>query len=222
MAGLLLASVQLLPTLELRMASQRDGMQQQDGQQAAFPPAYGHLPPLYLTQLVGSWWYWHSPEVLQSRTLLRTPGACSADTNAVEAHLYAGLLPLGLCLLALNGKIRRQLTGTGWKVWLLLSAAAATYATGWLVPVLGRLPGFSFFMGPGRYSIVCQMGLALLAGLVLDVLLRRRSAAVRTVIAAVVAVLTMVDLQWSSLAVSDAVVVTNPPLAALSESWLAE
>lgn len=222
LAGLLLASVQLLPTLELRMASQRDGMQQQDGQPAAFNPAYGHLPPLYLTQLVGSWWYWHSPEVLQSRTLLRTPGACSADTNAVEAHLYAGLLPLGLCLLALNGKIRRQLTGTGWKVWLLLSAAAATYATGWLVPVLGRLPGFSFFMGPGRYSIVCQMGLALLAGLVLDVLLRRRSAAVRTVIAAVVAVLTMVDLQWSSLAVSDAVVVTNPPLAALSESWLAE
>ena len=222
LAGLLLASVQLLPTLELRMASQRDGVQQQDGQPAAFNPAYGHLPPLYLTQLVGSWWYWHSPEVLQSRTLLRTPGACSADTNAVEAHLYAGLLPLGLCLLALNGKIRRQLTGTGWKVWLLLSAAAATYATGWLVPVLGRLPGFSFFMGPGRYSIVCQMGLALLAGLVLDVLLRRRSAAVRTVIAAVVAVLTMVDLQWSSLAVSDAVVVTNPPLAALSESWLAE
>ena len=222
LAGLLLASVQLLPTLELRMASQRDGVQQQDGQPAAFNPSYGHLPPLYLTQLVGSWWYWHSPEVLQSRTLLRTPGACSADTNAVEAHLYAGLLPLGLCLLALNGKIRRQLTGTGWKVWLLLSAAAATYATGWLVPVLGRLPGFSFFMGPGRYSIVCQMGLALLAGLVLDVLLRRRSAAVRTVIAAVVAVLTMVDLQWSSLAVSDAVVVTNPPLAALSESWLAE
>jgi len=222
LAGLLLASVQLLPTLELRMASQRDGVQQQDGQPTAFNPAYGHLPPLYLTQLVGSWWYWHSPEVLQSRTLLRTPGACSADTNAVEAHLYAGLLPLGLCLLAMNGKIRRQLTGTGWKVWLLLSAAAATYATGWLVPVLGRLPGFSFFMGPGRYSIVCQMGLALLAGLVLDVLLRRRSAAVRTVIAAVVAVLTMVDLQWSSLAVSDAVVVTNPPLAALSESWLAE
>jgi len=222
LAGLLLASVQLLPTLELRMASQRDGVQQQDGQPAAFNPAYGHLPPLYLTQLVGSWWYWHSPEVLQSRTLLRTPGACSADTNAVEAHLYAGLLPLGLCLLALNGKIRRQLTGTGWKVWLLLSAAAATYATGWLVPVLGRLPGFSFFMGPGRYSIVCQMGLALLAGLVMDVLLRRRSAAVKTVIAAVVAVLTMVDLQWSSLAVSDAVVVTNPPLAALPESWLAE
>lgn len=222
LAGLLLASVQLLPTLELRMASQRDGVQQQDGQPTAFNPAYGHLPPLYLTQLVGSWWYWHSPEVLQSRTLLRTPGACSADTNAVEAHLYAGLLPLGLCLLAMNGKIRRQLTGTGWKVWLLLSAAAATYATGWLVPVLGRLPGFSFFMGPGRYSIVCQMGLALLAGLVLDVLLRRRSAAVRTVIAAVMTVLTMVDLQWSSLAVSDAVVVTNPPLAALSESWLAE
>ena len=221
LVGLLLASVQLLPTLELRKTSQRDGQQQQDGQPAAFNPAYGHLPPLYLTQLAGSWWYWHSPEVVQSRELLRTPGACTADTNAVEAHLYVGLLPLALCLLALNRQIRRQLSGTGWKVWLLLSAAAAIYTTGWLVPVLGRLPGFSFFMGPGRYSIVCQMGLALLAGLVLDVLLRRRSAAVRTVIAAFVAVLTMVDLQWSSLAVSDAVVVTNPPLAALPESWLA-
>lgn len=221
LVGLLLASVQLLPTLELRRASQRDGLRTQDGRSVAFNPAYGHMPPLYLTQLVASWWYWHSPELVQSRSMLRTPGACSADTNAVEAHLYLGLLPLGLCLLTLNRRIRRQLPGSGWRVWLLLSAGALVYATGWLVPLLGRLPGFGFFMGPGRYSIVVQLGLSLLAGLVLDVVLRRRGAVFRVAVSAAVAGLTMVDLQWSSRAVSDAVVVANPPLKSLPDSWLA-
>ena len=222
LTGLLLASVQLLPTLELRRASQRDGIRSEADRTVAFNPAYGHLPPLYVTQLAASWWYWHSPEVVQSRAMLRTPGACGADTNAVEAHLYLGLLPLGLCLLALNRRIRRQLPGSGWKIWLLLSAAALIYATGWLVPVLGRLPGFGFFMGPGRYSIVSQLGLALLAGLVLDVILRRRSAVLRVGVSAAVAGITMVDLQWSALAVSDAVVIANPPLKSLPDSWLAQ
>lgn len=220
LCGLLLAAVQLKPTLDLRQASQRDGALQDDTQRPIFNPAYGHLPPLYLTQLVASWWYWHAPEVVQSREMLRTPFASTADTNAVEAHLYVGLLPFALCLLTLNGGIRRQLAGHHWKVWLALSAAAAVYATGWLVPILGRLPGFGFFMGPGRYSIICQFGLALLAGTVLDTLLRRRSEYLRAIVLLLIGTLTFMDLQWSSQAVSDAVVVPSPPLHALSDSWL--
>ena len=53
--GILLAAVQLIPTLELRQMSQRDGGH------AVFNPMYGHMPPVYLSQLVASWWYWHSP-----------------------------------------------------------------------------------------------------------------------------------------------------------------
>ena len=157
---------------------------------------------------------------MQSREILRTPLASTADTNVVEAHLYVGLLPFALCLLTLNGGIRRQLAGHHWKVWLALSAAAAVYATGWLVPILGRLPGFGFFMGPGRYSIICQFGLALLAGTVLDTLLRRRSEFLRAMVLLLIGALTFMDLQWSSQAVSDAVVVSSPPLHSLSDSWL--
>ena len=57
---------------------------------------------------------------------------------------------------------------------LLLGLAAVVYATGWLIPVTRHLPGFSFFMGPGRYGIVAALAVALLAGYSLDRWLSRR------------------------------------------------
>ena len=214
--AILLAAVQLRPTLELRLSSQRS-----EGQ-SVFNPSYGHMPPLYTTQLAASWWYWHSPEVIQSRALLRTPLAASADTNAVEAHFCVGLIPLGLCLCLANPGIRRRLPAGTVVFWLLTACLSTVYAFGWLVPYVSRLPGFGFFMGPGRYTILSTLALAVLSGLVCDSLLRRSRPGWRWTVFCGMAVFTFVDLRWSTAAVSDAVVLANPPYKYLSDSWLAK
>jgi hypothetical protein len=212
--SILLAAVQLVPTMELRLLSQRSGGQ------STFNPAYGHMPPLYTTQLFASWWYWHSPEILQSRRLLQTPLAATADTNAVEAHFYLGLIPLGLCLCLLNGKIRRRLPSATAGFWLLITCVSTVYAFGWLVPLFKHLPGFGFFMGPGRYTILGTLALSLLAGVVFDTFLRRSRWLQRWVFFAVVSMFTFADLRWSSVVVSDAVAVAAPPYRFLEDSWL--
>jgi hypothetical protein len=214
--ALLLAAVQLRPTLELRLSSQRSGGQ------ATFNPAYGHMPPLYTTQLLASWWYWHSPEIIQSRKILHTPLSSSADTNAVEAHFCVGLIPLGLCLCLLNGRIRRRLPAGAAGFWLLTTGISTCYAFGWLMPYTKQLPGFGFFMGPGRYTILGTLALALLTGLVLDALLRRSRLVRRWTIFTAIAAFTFVDLRWSTIAVSDAMVLPIPPYIHLPDSWLAE
>ena len=216
-AGICLAAVQLIPTLELRQLSQRDGSS------AAFNPAYGHMPPVYLSQLFASWWYWHSPEIVQSRQMLQFPFLMSpADTNQVEAHLYVGLIPLGLVLCVLQDSIRQRLRATNYRVWLILSGVAIVYAFGWLVPVMKHVPGFGFFMGPGRYTIITTMGLAIVSGLVLDALLRRSSRAIQFLITAVVAVITLYDVLVSGDApVCDAQIVPTPPIVGLQDSWVA-
>jgi len=214
--SILLSAVQLVPTMELRLLSQRSGSQ------TTFNPAYGHMPPLYTTQLIASWWYWHSPEILNSRSLLRTPLAATADTNAVEAHFYVGLIPLALCVCLLNGRIRRRLPLATAGFWMLTTGTSTVYAFGWLVPFFRHLPGFGFFMGPGRYTILGTLALALLSGLVFDTLFRRSRRLTGWTVFAAVSVVTFVDLRWSTMAVSDAVAVINPPYQFLPDSWLAK
>lgn len=216
LVGLLLASVQLLPTIELRQLSQRDGSS------TVFDPSYGHMPPVYLTQLFASWWFWHTPEMVQSRGMQGYPVLMSAaDTNAVEAHLYAGLIPLGLVLCLVFPRTRSALRTMPWRLWLVLSMLAVLYSFGWFVPVFRRLPGFGFFMGPGRYTIITAFGLSLIAGLVLDALMRRRGPFVRWIGAIVIGAVTLPDLLWSRDAVSDAVVVDDPPAIGIPDSWIA-
>lgn len=216
--AILLAAVQLRPTLELRLSSQRSG----SSSGSTFNPAYGHMPPLYTTQLAASWWYWHSPELIQSRAMLRTPLAATADTNAVEAHFCVGLIPLGLCLCLGNSRIRCRLPHGAAVFWLLTAGISTVYAFGWLIPLFRQLPGFGFFMGPGRYTILGTLALATLAGMVLDVLQRHSRAFTRWVLFSGIAVVTFVDLRWSTSAVTDAIVVANPPYQYLNESWLAK
>ncbi|MEQ9408148.1 MAG: YfhO family protein [Fuerstiella sp.] len=212
--GLTVAAVQLIPTFELRQVSQRE----EAGKD--FDPAYGHMPPLYGTQLLASWWYWHTPEVRTSRQMLRTPGAISADTNAVEAHLYWGLLPLALVCGSLSPRLRRRMDRRVLKIWLVLSLSGFVYATGWLMPVTRHLPGFSFFMGPARYTILCALGGGLIAGLTLDQLLRQKTTLVTALLTVIIGGLTLPDMLWSSHVIADAVVVAEPPIVKLNASWL--
>ena len=192
-----LSAAQLLPSMELKLTSQRDGAQKE------FDPGYGHMPPVYLTQLIASWTWWHSDVILMDRRILQLPGSIGADTNPVEAHFYLGLIPLllaGRCLLP--GTQRRSTQVNRW-CWISLGILSVIYATGWLLPVTGYLPGFAWFMGPGRYTIVATLAGAILAGLALDTLLRRPQAHVFAVL--VVAGITWTDLHQSSRMVADAV-----------------
>lgn len=213
-SGLAVASVQLLPTYELKQNSQREGVEKE------FNPAYGHMPPLYVSQLVASWWYWHTPEIIVSRQMRDTPGTIDAETNAVEAHLYFGLIPLLLLCLLLNKQFRQGMDRPALKIWACLSLAALLYATGWLMPVTRHLPGFAFFMGPGRYTIVAALGGSILVALSLDQLLSRSSAAMRVATVIAIGLLTLPDLAWSSNVVTNAVVVERPPMTLVDQSWL--
>lgn len=211
-----LSAIQLVPTYELRQLSQRDGTH------VVFNPSDGHMPPMYLTQLVASWWYWHTPEMAASRENLKHPFLLSAgDTNPVEAHLYVGLIPLLLLTSLLSNPVRRFIRKTNWKTWGILACAGVLYAFGWFVPIFKHLPGFGFFIGPGRYTIITTLGFAIIAGLGLDGLLRRRSSAVRIVLTTLIAVITLPDLLKSAeYPVCDAQIVEYPPLKGLAESWL--
>lgn len=211
-----LAAVQLLPTYELRQLSQRDGTH------AVFNPSDGHMPPMYLTQLVASWWYWHTPEMAASRESLKHPFLLSAgDTNPVEAHLYVGLLPLLLMASLLSAPVRRFARATNWKTWGVLALAGILYAFGWFVPIVRHLPGFGFFIGPGRYTIITTLGFVILAGLGLDGLLRRRGSATKIILTTLIGVITLPDLLKSAeYPVCDAQVVEYPPLKGLADSWL--
>ncbi len=215
--GILIAAVQLIPTLELRQLSQRDGSN------TVFNPAYGHMPPVYLTQLVASWWYWHTPEMAMSREMQKIPFLMmDADTNPVEAHLYLGLIPLILVCCVLREPIRQRLRHTQWRTWAILSVAGIVYSFGWLVPLFRHLPGFGFFMGPGRYTMIACLGLAIIAGLVLDVLQRRQRAIIRTLITVGITALTLADvLKSAEPPVCDAQVVPHPPMDGLRDSWVA-
>ncbi|MEZ6053186.1 MAG: hypothetical protein R3C02_17660 [Planctomycetaceae bacterium] len=210
--GFALASVQLLPTWELKQLSQREDIG------AYHDPGYGHLPPWYLSQVVAPWmWYSAETDPDQALSSIKSFSIASA-TNKAEAHLYFGMVPLALILYRLalvylgHSLDRRQLS------LLLLGFAAVIYSTGWLLPITRHLPGFSFFMGPGRYGIVTTLAASVLTGAGLDEFLARRPGSVKTIVTAVVLVLTLFDLHWVSRAVTYAVMIPDPPINHRHES----
>ncbi len=124
-AGVLLASIQLLPTWELKQRSSRvvSG--------SDYDPAHGHMPPLYATQAIAPWlwysqaaihednfvrdvaefaapWHWFGPLVesgdqnqpyfLEKAIQRSRFAALSTATNPIEAHFYCGLAPVALAL----------------------------------------------------------------------------------------------------------------------------
>ncbi len=178
-AAFALAAVQLGPSWELKLMSQRQSTTSRE-----FDPGYGHIPPLYVSQVVASWWWWYAEDVDRDRALTElTLGAIGSGTNQVEAHLYFGLLPLALVVtaLALPTTRRRLLEHGGW-IWLLLGAAALIYAIGWLLPLTKLLPGFSFFRGLGRFGIVTTLAVGLLAGRAYEVLWSETTSRLRTIV----------------------------------------
>ena len=208
------AAIQLVPTYELKLQSQRHG------EEKKFDPAFGHMPPAYVSQLFASWWYWHTPEILTSKQMSDTPGAVSADTNHVEAHLYWGLIPFALVIMSATATIRRRLAPEIYRTWLTLSLASIVYSTGWLIPITKHLPGFGFFNGPGRYTMIAALGGAIIAASVFDALNARSAKWKVCLLAAMVGAFTLWDMLASSRHVADAIVVEKSPLQNVETSWI--
>jgi hypothetical protein len=206
-----LAAVQVLPTWELKQRSQRD----EAG--ADHDPGYGHIPPWYLTQIVAPWmWYpedMDPDQALRSIHWMTSPSA----TNKVEAHLYFGMMPLLLILYRLVLAARGSALDIRHRHWLLLGAAAMVYTTGVALPLTRHLPGFSFFMGPGRYGIVTTMSAAILAGAGADALLQRQRR-LRSLSFGLLLAFTLIDLHWVSRRVTYAVMIEDPPIRHFEQS----
>jgi len=214
-AAFCLAAVQLGPSWELKQISQRQTTTSRE-----FDPGYGHIPPLYLSQVVASWWWWYAEDVDRDRALTElTWGAIASGTNQVEAHLYFGLLPLALVTLALlRTATRCSMVDRGGWIWLLLGIAAVIYATGWLLPIARHLPGFSFFRGLGRFGIVTTLSMALLAGRACDLLWHDSAPRARGVVIGFLVLLTLADLHVVAQQVRYSIPVSTPPMALLEQS----
>jgi hypothetical protein len=173
----------------------REGTREQTTE-VGFDPGFGNIPPIYLTQLVASWWYWDRPGVDRDAALDHMIKAAHASaTNQVEAHLYFGLVPLILIAvgIAIPRWRERFVDGTA-LMWLSVGSVAVIYTTGWLVPLTRYLPGFSLFRGPARFGIVATFAAAVLAGRALTVVCASLSRSRRSLIEAIVWSVTVVDL----------------------------
>lgn len=210
-----LAAVQLGPSWELKQISQRQTTTSRE-----FDPGYGHIPPMYLSQVFASWWWWYAEDVDRDRALTELQqGAISSGTNQVEAHLYFGLIPLALVTLAVSWPTtRRSMINRGGWIWLLMGMAAVLYATGWLLPLARHLPGFSFFRGLGRFGIVTTLSVAVLAGRACDLLGNDFTPRRRGVILCLIVLLTVADLHAVSQQVRYSIPVSTPPIASLEHS----
>lgn len=206
--GVGLAAVQMCPTWELKTRSQRADVGGRE-----FDPAYGHLPPIYLSQ-VALPWVWYDPALdldtaLGKLTYLSIPAA----TNRVEAHLYFGQIPLYLALWTVIRSWRGRVRDTQWILWSAVIVGSLLYATGWLLPVLKYVPGFNFFRGPGRGGLLTTFAVAQLAGMACDHLGAVCSARWWGRLAVALWLLTFVDLWYWPRTVAHAVSIPHPPIA---------
>jgi hypothetical protein len=225
--GVLLGAVQLWPTWELKQNSQRTSIN------AEFDPSYGHLPPMYLARLLTPWW-WHTPgRDIDTELSRMTWGALPQATNRVEAHIYVGLLPLLMALVALLiSLMNRRWPGDDLGGWIL-AVAGLVLATGVFQPVLLHWPGFGFFRGPGRATILTTLAIAWLAARAWDHALRflqqcgkgehRQWSRFRWQLLGTAAwLLTVADLWWFPQPVGYAIALSTPPLPFRTQSPVRE
>jgi hypothetical protein len=145
----LLAGMQLVPTARLARlaANQRD---------------FNYLSlcattPLHLVNYVAPGLFHRSP---LWRPLVWTP----FHTSPEEQLAYVGLVPLFLAVMVTVREVRGDPTV---RVFAFLVVTSALLSLGPFVPgfhQLIRLPGFSFFRAPARWSVATSLALALLAG----------------------------------------------------------
>ncbi len=204
--GAFLASPQLLSTWELKQRSHRS--------EPVFLEkeiSYGRIPLEYLPQFLVPWRYY--PKMRDDAW--RTEFFGKYYTNQAEAHLYFGMVPLVLALLAPALRPRRKVVAFA----LLSIASGLVLATGALIPVLKYVPGFSYFTGPGRYGMLAQLGVALLAAHTVTWIATRVPGTLHVgFLAILLFVATWIDLWWVATLVQIARVAPDPPVSHLARN----
>ncbi|MCA9055177.1 MAG: hypothetical protein KDA75_15160, partial [Planctomycetaceae bacterium] len=216
--GFGIAAPQLLPTWDLKRMSQRTESN------AEFDPGYGHIPPWYLIQIATPWlWYGAEANPDQALNTVRGGGIPSA-TNKVEAHLYFGLLPLLLAMLALSrGFFTVTPLDPRLKLFAWIGLFGVVYATGWLLPAAEHLPGFGYFRGPGRWGLLGTLAVALLSGKFFsDWKQARPGFNGRCLLATILVLATVFDLYWVSRHQWYTFNVSDPPIIHRHESTIGQ
>ena len=154
--ALALTMAQVLPTWDLA---------QQANQQRDWEYLSGFAaPPTHLMGLI-------VPALGRTVTFWRPLIWDQFHTSPEELFFYVGLVPLWLCLLAISRKFRcdpstKALTLTLFAVLIL---AAGPYVPGFSLMI--RLPGFSFFRAPARWTMPATFIMALLASQGLEIVM---------------------------------------------------
>jgi hypothetical protein len=203
LCGFGLAAVQLAPTWELKQMSQRAGLG------AEHDPGFGFMPVWYLGQLLAPWAY-YVPDVNLGTS------SSGSRTNTVEAHLYCGILPL--VLIAAGWILTRSKRQSRDGIWILIGLMALLYTTGSLMPVARHLPGFGFFNGVGRFGIVVNLAVAVLAAVSLDRVLQTKFRGRASWFGLICVGITVLDTWWVSGLVKHTFAVEKPPIRYLEQS----
>jgi hypothetical protein len=198
-----------LPSLELKGRSQRSSSVFRSQELG-----YGKIPASYLAQILIPWAYYPGVRDGAMREWIE-----KAYSNQVEAHLYFGMAPLLLAAAAQFGRGRAAVL----RIWLVLGAFGLLMVTGWWTELLGRLPGFGYFKGPGRYGVIVQLAVAISSGFALDRLLQQyRSWYLPAAISAGILSVTWLDLRWATQCVEYAHAVAEPPIMNRARSPVAQ
>ena len=148
-----MAAIQLAPTFQLaRLAEGRRD--------------WDYLAGFALTPI--HWVHYLAPGLFRRSPLWRPLAWDSFHTSPEESLGYVGLIPLFLALSAIRQGWRRDPRVTAL---LVLTGLTLALGLGPYFPgsrLLFRLPGFSFFRAPARWSVASGLALALLAGVGLD------------------------------------------------------
>jgi len=215
--GFLMAGIQLVPTWELKQQSQRETSHSDD-----FNPAYGHLPPRYVSQLAIPWLWYTSAGKLADRLSQPSFLAIDADTNPIEAHMYFGFLPLLLILYAAVPICRgRTEVDHSLRILAIPGLFGLLYAFGWLLPMLGEFPGFSFFRGPGRYTLMTTLAAACWAGRGWDLFQTTLSARKKQTLFLLLFAITVIDFSWVSKRITYAIMIPETPITQREKSEVA-
>lgn len=153
MFGFILAGVQLIPTIEYLLLSQRSG---------------GLDPELALTY---SFWPWRLAGLV-APDLFGTPasGTYWGYGNYWEDAIYVGVFPLLMALGAVAKQFRKDKEARQATRFLLISVLIAlTLAFGKNTPIFRflyeHIPSFDLFQAPTRWNLLLVFSLALLAGI---------------------------------------------------------
>jgi hypothetical protein len=155
--GSALAAVQLIPTGEYLLESQRSGSVD------------------YTSAMSYSFWPWQFLTFL-APDLFGSPvdGDFWGYANYWEGAVYIGLVPFFLALIAISARVRKSSEIRG--LWhhlisflVIVIIISFVLALGWYTPVFPwlfrHIPTFDMFQGPARFSILAVFSLALLAGI---------------------------------------------------------